>query len=199
MTNTDLLQAMGRIDPMLIADAAPDVVQKRIPRKTWAKWASLAACFSFVVAIGVMSGGGYNMVSLNLVINYEPFIFMPVLLVSLIPLCFFVKRDIKAKTMVIVNAISLASINMLNVLGVYLYSQFGGINIIGYLPIILITSNVGASISIITNTVLARKIKTWWLKLLLLLIVSVVSIVLACMVHNLLFLLRQLVGHIYMC
>ncbi len=29
MTNTNLLQAMGRIDPELIADAAPDVVHKR--------------------------------------------------------------------------------------------------------------------------------------------------------------------------
>jgi hypothetical protein len=198
MTNTDLLQAMGRIDPKLIADAAPDVAQKKTVNKTWVKWASLAACFAFVIVIGVMSGDANNIVSAAMVNDYGPFIFMPVLLVSLIPLCFFAKQDIKAKTMMIVDAISLVSINMLNVLGVYLHSQFGGINIIGYLPIIFITSNVGASISIITNTVLAKKIKTRWLKLLLWLIVSVVSIILACMVHNLLFLLRQLVGHLYM-
>lgn len=43
MTNANLLHAMGRIDPKLITDAAPDVEQTR--KKTWIKWASLAACF----------------------------------------------------------------------------------------------------------------------------------------------------------
>ncbi len=52
MTNTNLLQAMGRIDPKLIADAAPDAVQKKPTNKTWVKWTSLAAClvlaFTFI-------------------------------------------------------------------------------------------------------------------------------------------------------
>ena len=43
MTNTNLLQAMGRIDPKLIVDAAPDAPQKKSTNKTWVKWASLAA------------------------------------------------------------------------------------------------------------------------------------------------------------
>ncbi len=54
MTNTNLIHAMGRIDPKLIADAAPDVEQKKSANKTWVKWASLAACFAIVFAIGFM-------------------------------------------------------------------------------------------------------------------------------------------------
>ena len=53
MTNKNLLQAMGRIDPKLIADAAPDVTQKKPAKKTWVKWASLAACFCLVFAVSV--------------------------------------------------------------------------------------------------------------------------------------------------
>lgn len=45
MKNMNLLQAMGRIDSKLIADAAPDVEQKNPKNKTWVKWASFAACF----------------------------------------------------------------------------------------------------------------------------------------------------------
>lgn len=55
MTNTDLLHAMGRIDPGLIAAAAPDAAQKKPQHKTWVKWASLAACLCLVIGtlIGV--------------------------------------------------------------------------------------------------------------------------------------------------
>ncbi len=54
MTNIDLLQAMGRIDPKLIADAAPDVPRKKGRNRTWIKWASIAACFALIVG-AVMS------------------------------------------------------------------------------------------------------------------------------------------------
>ena len=50
MTNENLLQAMGRIDPKLIADAAPDVEQKKSANKSWTKWASLAACFVLILS-----------------------------------------------------------------------------------------------------------------------------------------------------
>ena len=53
MTNKNLLQAMGHIDPKLIADAAPDVPQKKIVNKTWIKWASLAACFAVAIIIAI--------------------------------------------------------------------------------------------------------------------------------------------------
>lgn len=55
MTNTNLVRAMGRIDPKLIAEAAPDVPQKKSANRTGVKWASLAACFALIVGtiIGV--------------------------------------------------------------------------------------------------------------------------------------------------
>ncbi len=50
MTNTNILQAMGRIDPKLIADAAPDVPHNKSANKTWIKWASaIAACLILAV------------------------------------------------------------------------------------------------------------------------------------------------------
>lgn len=51
MKNTDLLQAIGQIDPLLIAEAAPDTPKERIANKTWIKWASFAACFLFLVLV----------------------------------------------------------------------------------------------------------------------------------------------------
>ena len=65
MTNTDLIRAMGGIDPRLIAEAAPDVRQKKPVRKAWMKWASLAAaCLALVIgAFPIMDfilGGSYS-------------------------------------------------------------------------------------------------------------------------------------------
>lgn len=54
MTNTNLLQAIGRIDPKLIADAAPDVPQKKSANKTWIKWASLAACLCLIITASIV-------------------------------------------------------------------------------------------------------------------------------------------------
>lgn len=53
MTNTNLLQAMGRIDPKLIADAAPDVSQKKCGRKSrsWIKWCGIAACLCLIALV----------------------------------------------------------------------------------------------------------------------------------------------------
>lgn len=50
MTNTNLLQAMGRIDPKLIADAALDVSQKKAINRVWPKWGVIAACLYLVIA-----------------------------------------------------------------------------------------------------------------------------------------------------
>ena len=35
MKNTNLLDSMGRIDPKLIADASPDIPQKKSSSKAW--------------------------------------------------------------------------------------------------------------------------------------------------------------------
>ncbi|MBO5701025.1 MAG: hypothetical protein J6S71_01170 [Clostridia bacterium] len=54
MTNTNLLQAMGHIDPKLITDAAPDAVVKKSASNTWIKWTSLAAAFCLIAAVGIV-------------------------------------------------------------------------------------------------------------------------------------------------
>lgn len=51
MTNTHLLQAIGRIDPGLIADAAPDVPQRKHAFRIRPAWGIAAACVCFTVAV----------------------------------------------------------------------------------------------------------------------------------------------------
>ena len=67
MTNKDLLQAMGNIDPKLIADAAPDIPRKTDKalragktRKPWIKYAAAAA--ACLVAVGGF-GVGYKIIN----------------------------------------------------------------------------------------------------------------------------------------
>lgn len=50
MTNTNLLQAMGRIDPKLIMDASPDVMQRKSVNTVWLKRGAVAACICLGVA-----------------------------------------------------------------------------------------------------------------------------------------------------
>ena len=59
MTNKNLLQAMGRIDPALIADASPDATQKKTANKTWVKWASIAACLCLIVGVAFRIAVGF--------------------------------------------------------------------------------------------------------------------------------------------
>ena len=198
MKREKISEAMGNISSRHIKEAAEFKVEEKPYRsKTpWVKWASLAACLALVFVSAIISGNIYinhsfDDVAMDMaVINYGPFILVPVLLISLINLSFlFTKRT--TKTILIVNAISLVTVNILNVLGVYLYSDFVGINITGELPNILTGFNVGVIFFIITHTLLDRKTKTWWAKLLLWTLISVVSIVLACMVHNIILILFQ--------
>jgi len=191
MNREIISEAMGNISSRHIKEAAEFKAEEKPHRsKTpWVKWASLAACLALVFVSAIISGNIYADPSFSGaamdmgVINYGPFIFVPILLISLINLSVSFAKS-TTKTILIVNAISLVTINILNVLGVYLYSDFGGINITGELPNILTGFNVGAIFFIITHTLLDRKTKTWWAKLLLWTLISVVSIVLACMVHN---------------
>lgn len=52
MTNINLINAMGRIAPELIADAAPDAAQKEPTHKAWEKCVSVvvAACLCLMIA-----------------------------------------------------------------------------------------------------------------------------------------------------
>lgn len=188
MTRENFIDAVTELDTDILDRyflMKQALAEKMKPKKhTWLEWGSLAACFCFAIIVALI-GGQSNNISSAAVINYGAFIFIPVLVVSSVPLClFFVRKEKTLKYSLITSAIALAAVDMLNVLGVYLYSHFGGINILGNLPIILISSNVAAIISIVSITLLGRKIKTWWLKLLLWLTVSIIAIILACIVHN---------------
>ena len=188
MTRENFIDAVTELDTDILDRyflMKQALAEKKKPKKhTWLEWGSLAACFCFAIIVALI-GGQSNNISSAAVINYGAFIFIPVLVVSSVPLClFFVRKEKTLKSSLITSAIALAAVDMLNVLGVYLYSHFGGINILGNLPIILISSNVAAIISIVSITLLGRKIKTWWLKLLLWLTVSIIAIILACIVHN---------------
>ncbi len=188
MTQEKLIDAITDLDSDILERyfaVKADLAEKKKPKKNdWVKWASLAACFCFAIMVAVIGGQSSNISSVA-VINYGAFIFIPVLIVSFVPLClFFVRKETTLKVSFITSAVSLVAVNILNVLWVYLYSHFGRINILGNLPIILISSNVATIISIVSVTLLGRKIKTWWMKLILWMIVSIVVIILACMVHN---------------
>lgn len=193
MKREKISEAMGNISSRHIKEAAEFKAEEKPHRsKTpWVKWASLAACFCFAIMAAVIGGQSSNISSVA-IINYGPFIFIPVLIVSFIPLCIsFVRKETTLKSSLITSAISLVVVNILNVLGVYLYLQLGGINIFGSLSIILISSNIGAIVSIATITLLDKKTKTWWAKLLLWTLISIVSIVFACIVHNIILTLFQ--------
>ena len=52
MKSTDLLYAMGSIDPKLIAEAAPPAVKERSVARVFRKWAAFAACLIFLCSVG---------------------------------------------------------------------------------------------------------------------------------------------------
>lgn len=79
----------------------------------------------------------------------------------------------------------------LNILGVYLYSQIGGINATADLPIVLITSDLGSLVSLGVFIPLAVKNRSWYEKLLLYLLISAVSVVIAGIAHNMILTLTQ--------
>lgn len=193
MKSEKISEAMGNISSRHIKEAAEFKVEEKPHRNenAWMKWGAIAACFALVCVVSLVGG---KMISSGDVINsvlaydkavidYGQYIVIPVLVAIIIALWLtFTKHS--TKIILLANIISFVAINILNVFVVFMCSQFGGMNILGNLPIILISSNVAAIISIISITLLGRKIKTWWLKLLLWLTVSIIAIILACMVHN---------------
>ena len=76
MTNTNLLHAMGHIDPQLIADAAPDVTQKDYTKRTWIKWTSLAAGLALAL---IFSG---PLITNLFITNDSPIVITPIVRVK---------------------------------------------------------------------------------------------------------------------
>ncbi|MBQ8718784.1 MAG: hypothetical protein IJY66_05915 [Clostridia bacterium] len=53
MTSENLLQAMGYIDPQLIADAAPELPMANKAANPWWKWATAVACLLLIVSAAI--------------------------------------------------------------------------------------------------------------------------------------------------
>lgn len=64
MKNERLLNALGKIDEELIAEAAPGnkPLKKKANRKTWIKWGAMAACVCLIIGVGsfLFDRGGHN-------------------------------------------------------------------------------------------------------------------------------------------
>ena len=183
MTDRNILDAFGGISPDLIEEAAPHGGQKERDGRAWVKWGAVAACFTLVLAI-FTSLGGKNIMTAA-VMNYGPAISLPILLAIVLSFGFsFTKKEKTPSSLLLTNGILLAAINALNILGVCLYSIYAGINMIGKLPIILVSSNVGLCLSLGIGMAIIRTKKEWWQRLMLYLLLLMISVIASCLAHN---------------
>ena len=183
MTNRNILDAFGGISLDLIEEAVPRRGQKERNGKAWVKWGAVAACFTLVLAI-FTSLGGKNIMTAA-VMNYGPAISLPILIAIFLSFGFsFTKKEKTPSSLLLTNGILLAAINALNILGVCLYSIYAGINMIGKLPIILVSSNVGLCLSLGIGMAIIRTKKEWWQRLMLYLLLLMISVIAACLAHN---------------
>lgn len=183
MTDRNILDAFGGISPDLIEEAAPHGGQKERDGRAWVKWGAVAACFTLVLAI-FTSLGGKNIMTAA-VVNYGPAISLPILIAIFLSFGFsFTKKEKTPSSLLLTNGILLAAINALNILGVCLYSIYAGINMIGKLPIILVSSNVGLCLSLGIGMAIIRTKKEWWQRLMLYLLLWMISVIASCLAHN---------------
>ena len=183
MTDRNILDAFGGISPDLIEEAAPHGGQKERDGKAWVKWGAMAACFTLALAIFTSPGGKSIMTAA--VMNYGPAIFLPILIAIFLSFGFsFTKKEKTPSSLLFTNGILLAAINALNILGVCLYSIYAGINMIGKLPIILVSSNVGLCVSLGIGMAIIRAKKEWWKRLMLYLLLLMISVIASCLAHN---------------
>ena len=183
MTDRNILDAFGGISPDLIEEAAPHGGQKERDGRAWVKWGAVAACFTLVLAIFTSLGG--NSIMTAAVVNYGPAISLPILLAIVLSFGFsFTKKEKTPSSLLLTNGILLAAINALNILGVCLYSIYAGINMIGKLPIILVSSNVGLCLSLGIGMAIIRTKKEWWQRLMLYLLLLMISVAASCLAHN---------------
>lgn len=183
MTDRNILDAFGGISPDLIEEAAPHGGQKERDGRAWVKWGAMAACFTLVLAIFTSLGGKSIMTAA--VVNYGPAIFLPILLAIVLSFgVSFVRKEQGRRSFLLTNGILWAAINMLTVIGVCVYSTYGGINMIGKLPIILVSSNVGLCVSLGIGMAIIRAKKEWWQRLMLYLLLLMISVAASCLAHS---------------
>ena len=183
MTDRNILDAFGGISPDLIEEAAPHGGQKERDGRAWVKWGAMAACFILVLAIFTSPGGKSIMTAA--VVNYGPAIFLPILLAIVLSFGFsFTGKEKGQWSLLVTNGILWAAINMLTVLGVCVYSAYAGINMIGKLPIILVSSNVGLCVSLGIGMAIIRAKRKWWQRLMLYLLLLMISVAASCLAHS---------------
>ena len=183
MTDRNILDAFGGISPDLIEEAAPHGGQKERDGRAWVKWGAMASCFTLVLAIFTSLGGKSIMTAA--VVNYGPAIFLPILLAIILSFGFsFVRKEHGRRSFLLTNGILWAAINILTVLGICVYSTYGGINMIGKLPIILVSSNVGLCVSLGIGMAIIRAKKEWWQRLMLYLLLLMISVAASCLAHS---------------
>ena len=183
MTDRNILDAFGGISPDLIEEAAPHGGQKERDGRAWVKWGAMAACFTLVLAIFTSLGGKSIMTAA--VVNYGPAIFLPILIAIVLSFgVSFVRKEQGRRSFLLTNGILWAAINILTVLGVCVYSTYGGINMIGKLPIILVSANVGLCVSLGIGMAIIRAKKEWWQRLMLYLLLLMISVAASCLAHS---------------
>ena len=183
MTDRNILDAFGGISPDLIEEAAPHGGQKERDGRAWVKWGPVAACFTLVLAIFTSLGGKSIMTAA--VVNYGPAIFLPILLAIILSFGFsFMRKEKGRRSFLLTNGILWAAINILTVLGVCVYSTYGGINMIGKLPIILVSANVGLCVSLGIGMAIIRAKMEWWQRLMLYLLLLMISVAASCLAHS---------------
>ena len=183
MTDRNILDAFGGISPDLIEEAAPHGGQKERDGRAWVKWGAVAACFTLALAIFTSLGGKSIMTAA--VVNYGPAIFLPILLATILSFGFsFTGKEKGRWSLLLTNGIFWAAINILTVLGVCVYSAYGGINMIGKLPIILVSANVGLCVSLGIGMAIIRAKKEWWQRLMLYLLLWMISVAASCLAHS---------------
>ena len=183
MTDRNILDAFGGISPDLIEEAAPHGGQKERDGRAWVKWGAMAACFTLVLAIFTSLGGKSIMTAA--VVDYGPAIFLPILIAIVLSFGIsFVRKEQGRRSFLLTNGILWAAINILTVLGICVYSTYGGINMIGKLPIILVSSNVGLCVSLGIGMAIIRTKKEWWQRLMLYLLLLMISVAASCLAHS---------------
>ena len=119
------------------------------------------------------------------VANYGPAIFLPILLAIVLSFGFsFTGKEKGQWSFLVTNGILWAAINMLTVLGVCVYSAYAGINMIGKLPIIWVSSNVGLCVSLGIGMAIIRAKRKWWQRLMLYLLLLMISVAASCLAHS---------------
>ena len=190
MKEQEFLDAVSHIEADVVESfVAMDArLQKRAGRSKakvmWIRIGAVAASGLILVLAFLTSIGDASIIA-TAVMNYGPAISLPILLAIVLSFGFsFTKKEKTPSSLLLTNGILLAAINALNILGVCLYSIYAGINMIGKLPIILVSSNVGLCLSLGIGMAIIRTKKEWWQRLMLYLLLLMISVIASCLAHN---------------